>query len=61
MHAVNENCEKSLESIANRINKNLIPALNKATFELDTQVQDSKFLTLESIIINIAAQALAIQ
>jgi len=36
MQNVTENSEKSLEGISNKINKQLIPALNKATFEIDT-------------------------
>ena len=38
MQIVMESSEKSLESIANKITKNLIPALNKSTFELNTLV-----------------------
>ena len=33
-----ESSEKNLESISNKITKNLIPALNKATFEENTLV-----------------------
>lgn len=55
MQTVMETSEKNLESIANKITKNLIPTLNKATFEENTLVQDAKFLILQSnlIIINI--------
>jgi hypothetical protein len=48
MQSVIESSEKNLESIANKITKNLIPALQKDTFEENTLVQDSKFLTLQS-------------
>jgi hypothetical protein len=48
MQSVMESSEKSLESIANKITKNLIPALNKSAFELNTLLQDTKYLTLES-------------
>jgi len=46
MQNVTESSEKSLESIKNKITKNLIPALNKAVSELNSLVQDNKFLTL---------------
>jgi hypothetical protein len=38
MQSVMESSEKNLESISNKITKNLIPALNKATFEENTLV-----------------------
>lgn len=38
MQSVMETSEKSLESIANKITKNLIPALAKQTFEYNTKV-----------------------
>ncbi len=40
MQNVTENAEKSLEGISNKITRVLIPALNKATFEIDTLLQD---------------------
>ena len=48
MQTVSEQAEKATETIANKISKNLIPALNKSTFENNTLVQDAHFLTLES-------------
>ena len=56
-----ESSEKSLESIANKITKNLIPALNKSAFELNTLVQDTKYLTLESKKLYVAPQNKAIE
>jgi hypothetical protein len=44
-----ESSDKNLESIAKKITKTLIPELNKAVFEMNTKVQHSKFLTLDSI------------
>ena len=38
MQNVTESSEKALEGIANKISKNLIPALNKSTFEINTLV-----------------------
>ena len=56
-----ESSEKSLESIANKITKNLIPALNKSAFELNTLLQDTKYLTLESTKLYVAPQNKAIE
>jgi len=48
MQVVMESSDKNLESIAKKIIQKLIPDLNKETFLMDTKIQDSKFLTLES-------------